>query len=197
MTLTWTRTAALAALGTALTAVAAPPAHARPRQVQCVEGYQFYNEKPQRLQKTWSGMARNEGGDVDKYRLTVTESGKVETKISKSVTAKVEGGFPVFKASLEGQYGREVAKSTTATRGQTYTVKVQPRRQVRVRYGVWTRRYQGLVLSKTNPHPGEPPRLWPVFPPPNCGLYVVADFTTTVATPERGFQKSKPRRITD
>ena len=160
-------------------------------------GYQFYNEKPQRLKKTWSGMARNEGGDVDKNRLTVTESGKVETKISKSVTAKVEGGFP----SVQGQPGRAVRPrgrevDDRDARPDLHCEGAAPAPGSRA-----LRRLDaplpGARLSKTNPHPGEPPRLWPVFPPPNCGLYVVADFTTTVATPERGFQKSKPRRITD
>ncbi|MGZ8634845.1 MAG: hypothetical protein ACXWZZ_13455 [Solirubrobacteraceae bacterium] len=92
-----------------------------------------------------------------------------------------------------------MAKSTTATRGETYSVLVPPRREVRVKYGVWTRRYNCVYLSATNPEPGRPPRAWPqgVFPPPNCGLYVVTTYNANVATRETGFQKSKPRRISD
>jgi hypothetical protein len=190
-----TRIVAGAALGTALAVVPALPAQAKMRPVQCKAGYQFYQQMPRRLKSTWSSRARNLGGSTDRFDLTVTHSGTVTTTGSASITADIEAGWGPFKASLQTQFGIEVAKSTTATRGENYSVLVPPRREVRVKYGVWTRRYRGLYLSATNPEPGHPPRLWPVIPPPNCGLYIVKEYSANVATRETGFQKSKPRRI--
>lgn len=188
-----------AALTIALAVVSALPAHAKARAVECKTGFQNYEQMPRRLKSTWSARARNLGGATDRYDLTVTKSGTVSTKVSSSISADVEAGWGPFKVGIQTQCGVEVAKSTTATRGETYSVAVPPRREVRVKYGVWTRRYRGIYLSETNPEPGHPPRLWPpgVFPPPNCGLYIVKEYTANVATRETGFQKSKPRRIND
>ena len=194
MSRTGTRIAAAGLLGALMTTAAALPAQARERQVQCKPGLQWYKERPRRLKTTWSSRARNRGGAVDTYQLTVKRSGTVQSKVSTSVEAEVGGGFGPISASLKTQFGAEVAKSTTAEKGESYTVLVPPRREVQVRYGVWTRRYSGLVLVRDNPEPGQPPRLWPVFPPPNCNLYIKKEVTITAATRETGFQKSKPRR---
>lgn len=193
----WTRSVAGAALASALAVIPALPAQAKDRAVECKTGFQNYEQAPRRLKSTWSARARNLGGATDRYDLTVTKSGTVQSKVSSSIAANVEAGWGPFKAGIETQFGVEMAKSTTATRGETYSVAVPPRREVRIKYGVWTRRYKGIYLSETNPEPGRPPRLWPTIPPPNCGLYIVTTYTANVATRETGFQKSKPRRIND
>lgn len=196
----WTRTAAVAALATALAAVpatAVTTAQAKTRKVECREGYQLYEKLPRRLRATWSRRATNHGGSADTYELTVTSSGTVESRLSKSVSSSVGGGWGPFQASVEGQFGSEAVKSKETSKGERYTLRVPPRRSIRVRYGVWTNRYKGLVLSRTNPEPGFPPRLWPVIPPPSCHLYIVHQFTATVATSDAGFDKSKPQRVND
>lgn len=195
----WTRIVAAAALTTALAFVPALPAQAKDRAVQCTPGFQNYRQMPRRLKSTWSTRVRNLGGAADRYDMTVTRSGTVSSKVSSSISADVEAGWGPFKVGIQTQFGVEMAKSMTATKGETYSVVVPSRREVRLKYGVWTRRYKGLYLSQTNPEPGRPPRAYPpgVFPPANCGLYIVKTYAANVATRETGFQKSKPRRIGD
>ncbi len=171
--------------------LAATPAHAKKRKVECKAGYQVSEYKSRRLKTTWSARARNNGGSTDEIQLTVTRSGTVETKKSASVEAEVGGNWVVFSASLKTQVGIEATKSTTAARGVTYTAKVPPRREVQVRYGVWTRRVKGMIVGE--PVDPNTPYVSPL--PSGCHRKFHGYFTATVATPEIGFVKSKPRRL--
>jgi len=166
------------------------PAQAKKRKVQCKEGYEVSEFKGRRLRTTWSSRVRNNSGTSDQIQLTVTRSGTVETKKSASIETEVGGNWVVFSASLKAQVGIEASKSTTATRGVTYTAQVPPHREVQVRYGVWTRKVKGMILGR---------RLRPdeqtVSPLRNCNRLFMGYFTATVATPETGFVKSKPRKL--
>jgi hypothetical protein len=51
------------------------------------------------------------------------------------------------------------------------------------------------VLSRRDPDPSAPEPLWPTFPPANCSLHLVDQYSVRAATPETGFEKSKPRRF--
>lgn len=190
------RVGTLALAGIVLAGVLAPTAQAaRYRQVQCKPGYQSYEEQSRKLRTTWSSRARNLGGSTDRYTLVVTRSGTYSTTLSAGMETEVGGGFGPFQASVKVQFNRDISRSTTATRGERLTVSVPPRREVRVRYGVWTRRYKGIVLSKRDPDPSAPEPLWPTFPPANCSLHLVDQYSVRAATPETGFEKSKPRRF--
>ena len=115
----WTRIVAAAALTTALAFVPALPAQAKDRAVQCTPGFQKYRQMPRRLNATWSTRVRNLGGAADRYDLTVTRSGTVSSKVSSSISADVEAGWGPFKVGIETQFGVEIAKSMTATKGET------------------------------------------------------------------------------
>ena len=99
--------------------------------------------KSGRLKTTWSARARNNGGTTDEFQLNVNRSGTVETKKLASVESEVAGNWVVFSASLKAQVGIEATKSTTASRGVSYTVKVPPHREVVVRYGAFDPQGQG------------------------------------------------------
>ena len=179
----------LAAL--AATQLLVAPAEAKKRKVECKKGYQISEYKGRRLKATWSSRARNNGGTTDEFQMTVSRSGTVETKKSASVEAEVGGSWVVFSASVKTQLGFEITKSTTASRGETYTVQVPPHREVQIRYGVWTRKIKGMIVGdKLDPNT---PYVSPL--PRGCNRKFLGYFTATVATPETGFVKSKPRRV--
>jgi hypothetical protein len=182
--------ALVAGTATVIPTVLATPAQARKRKPECKAGYQVTEYKSRRLKATWSARARNNSGTTDEIQLTVTKSGTVETKKSASVEAEAGGNWVVFSASLKTQIGLEATESTTASRGVTYTAKVPAHREVQVRYGVWTQRVRGMIIGEEmsidTPY---------VSPLKNCNRRFKGYFTATVATPEIGFVKSKPRRL--
>jgi hypothetical protein len=183
---------AVVAGAAALTAtLPAAPAHAKKRKVQCEKGYQVSEVKGPRLHATWTQRARNNGGSTDEFKLQVTRSGTVETKKSANIEGEVGGNWGVFSASLRTQVGIEATESTTATRGVEYTVKVPPRREVQVRYGVWTRSVKGMIVG--DPMKPDESTVSPL--PSGCTRRFLGYFTARVATKETGFVKSKPRRI--
>jgi len=171
--------------------VLASPAQAKKRKPECKAGYQVTEYKSGRLKTTWSARARNNGGTTDEFQLSVNRSGTVETKKSASVESEVGGNWVVFSASLKAQVGIEATKSTTASRGVSYTAKVPPHREVVVRYGVFTRKVKGMIVG--DPLDPNTPYVSPL--PSGCNRRFLGYWSATVATPEVGFVKSKPRRL--
>jgi hypothetical protein len=176
--------AVLTAIVSLTPALVAAPAEAKKRKIQCKRGYQVTEYKGNRLQPTWSTRHKNAGGRTDKVELTVTESGTVETKASANVEAEVGGSWVVFSASIKAQLGFEITKSKTTQRDLKYLVDVPPHSELRVEYGVWTRKVRGVILGKKL-DPNTPT----VTPLRNCDREFRGYFTANVATTEVGFDK--------
>jgi hypothetical protein len=182
---------AVATAAVALTWGLDTPAQAKKRKVECKKGYQVSEYKGRRLKTTWSARARNNSGTADQIQLTVNKSGTVETKKSANIESEVGGNWVVFSASVKAQVGIEATRSTTAARGVSYTAQVPPHREVRVRYGVWTRKVRGMIVGDKL----APGTVYVSPLPRGCNREFHGWFTATVATPEVGFVKSKPRRL--
>jgi hypothetical protein len=165
-------------------ALLAAPAEAKKRKPDCKRGYQVTEYKGERLQPTWSTRHRNTGGRSDTVELTVTESGTVQTKTSANVEAEVGGSWVVFSASIKAQLGFEITKSKTTQRDLKYTVDVPPHSELRVQYGVWTRKVRGAIFGKPL-DPNTPT----VTPFRNCNREFRGYFNANVATTEVGFDK--------
>lgn len=176
--------------------VAAPGATARKREVECEKGYQLYAEGPSILKATWSQVARNPDNVTDELSLTVDRSGTFTTELTKGMESEVGGGFGPFAASVKGQFATTIVRTRQASRGARYEAKVPPRREVRVRYGILTRTYKGIVLAdRISDRPEDNP-LSPVPLPAGCNLRVATEYSVRAATGEPAFVRSKSRRYT-
>lgn len=176
-------------------AALAPQAGARERRLQCKTGYQLYAEGPSILKRTWSAVARNPSGQTDTLTLTVDKSGSFETHLTKAMESEVGGGFGPFSASVKGQFGRELVRAKTVSKGAQYQAKIPPRSEVRVRYGILTRTYKGVILK---PHKSDRPEDNPLSPRPlpvGCDLRVAGEFRVRATSGEPAFQRSKTRRF--
>jgi hypothetical protein len=176
--------------GTAVSTLLTTPALAKHRHAQCRPGYQITQYYPKRIKAVWRTLAQNGGGGVDELTLNIDRAGTVSTKLSASVEAEVGGGFGLFKASVHSQLGFEITRELTTHTGLTYKLQVPPHRQIEVRYGVVTRRVKGWAFGRLL-KPGEST----VSPLPSCNRLFLGFWHATVALPETGFSKSKPRRI--
>jgi hypothetical protein len=165
-------------------ALVAAPAQAKKRKVECKRGYQVTEYKGNRLSPTWTTRHQNSGARTDRLELTVTESGTVATKASANVEAEVGGSWVVFSASIKTQLGFEITKSKTTQRDIKYGVDVPPHSELRVRYGVWTRKVRGVILGKPLA-----PDVSYVSPVRNCNRQFRGYFNANVATTEVGFDK--------